>query len=98
MIRILTHLKIPYRVLGCRERCTGDPARRLGEEGLWRELAEDNQRRFTAHKVKTILTHCPHCFHAFANEYATVGPMPRILHHSQWLRDWLADGSLQVRG
>lgn len=97
MVRILNHLQVSYRVLGCRERCTGDPARRIGEEGLWRELAEENRRAFTDHKVKTILTHCPHCFHAFANEYRSIGPMPPVVHHSQWLRDKLADGSLQIR-
>ncbi|HEY7426352.1 MAG TPA: heterodisulfide reductase-related iron-sulfur binding cluster [Gemmataceae bacterium] len=96
MIKILTHLQISYRVLGCAERCTGDPARRLGEEGLWKELARHNQQSFAAHRVRTILTHCPHCFHAFQNEYPAVGPMPRVLHHSQWLREKLADGALQV--
>lgn len=97
MIKILNHLKISYRVLGCSERCTGDPARRLGEEGLWKELAQYNQQCFTAHRVQTILTHCPHCFHAFRNEYPAVGPMPRVLHHSQWLSERLADGTLRVR-
>jgi Fe-S oxidoreductase len=97
MVKILTHLRISYRVLGCAERCTGDPARRLGEEGLWKELAQDNQQTFAAHHVQTILTQCPHCFHAFKNEYPVVGPMPRVLHHSQWLRERLADGTLQVR-
>jgi Fe-S oxidoreductase len=97
MIKILTHLRISYRVLGCAEQCTGDPARRLGEEGLWKELAQHNQQSFAAHRVQTILTHCPHCFHAFQNEYPALGPMPRILHHSRWLREKLADGSLPVR-
>jgi Fe-S oxidoreductase len=97
MVKILTHLRIPYRVLGCRERCTGDPARRLGEEGLWRELAEENQRTLAAHRVQTILTQCPHCFHAFGSEYPAVGPTPRVMHHSQWLRERIADGTLKVR-
>src|SRR6185503_15346405 len=65
MIRILSHLKISYRVLGCGERCTGDPARRLGEEGLWHELAQTNQRNFAGHNMKTVLTQCPHCFNTF---------------------------------
>jgi Fe-S oxidoreductase/nitrate reductase gamma subunit len=97
MIKILNHLKIAYRVLGCAERCTGDPARRLGEEALWKELAQHNQQSFAAHRVQTILTHCPHCFHAFRNEYPVNGPMPRVLHHSQWLREKLADDTLRVR-
>lgn len=97
MIRILNHLKVSYRVLGCSERCTGDPARRLGEEGLWKELAQANQAKLAAHRVQTVLTHCPHCLHAFKNEYQTIGPMPRVLHHSQWLRERIAEGTLKVR-
>lgn len=97
MVRILNHARISFRVLGCAERCTGDPARRLGEEGLWRELADENRRTFGRHGVQTILTHCPHCFHALGNEYAALGPMPRVLHHTQWLREKLADGTLKVR-
>lgn len=95
MVKILDHLKVSYRVLGCRERCTGDPARRLGEEGLWSELAEENRRTFAEFRVQTILTHCPHCLHSFRNEYLT--PMPRVVHHSQWLRERIAEGSLKIR-
>jgi Fe-S oxidoreductase len=97
MIRILNHLKVSYRVLGCSERCSGDPARRLGEEGLWRELAQVNQRQFAKHRVQTVLTHCPHCLHAFKNEYPAIGPVPRVLHHTQWLRERMADGTLKLR-
>jgi Fe-S oxidoreductase len=97
VVKILEHLKVPYRVLGCRERCTGDPARRLGEEGLWQELAGANLRTLAGHRVQTILTHCPHCLHAFRNEYPALGPAPRVVHHSQWLRERLADGTLKVR-
>lgn len=96
MIRILKHLNVNFRVLGCRERCTGDPARRLGEESLWQELAETNQRTIAGHSVKTILTHCPHCFSSFRNEYTDIGPMPTVIHHSQWLRDRIEDGSLTL--
>jgi Fe-S oxidoreductase len=97
LIQILTRLRINFRVLGCAERCTGDPARRLGEEGLWQELAQVNQQTLKSHQVQTILTHCPHCYHAFANEYPAVGPMPRVIHHSQWLQEKLADGTLAVQ-
>jgi len=97
MIRILNHLKVNYRVLGCRERCSGDPARRLGEEELWRELKEANQTTFASHRVETVVTHCPHCFNAFQNEYTGTDSMPEVVHHSQWLRDRLGDGALQLR-
>ena len=97
MIRILNQLNVKYRVLGCRERCTGDPVRRLGEETLWQELAAMNLETIAGHRVKTILTHCPHCFNPFRNEYPSLGPMPHVVHHSQWLRDKLNDGTLHVR-
>jgi Fe-S oxidoreductase len=96
MIKILKQLNLSYRVLGTRERCTGDPARRLGEEGLWKELAEENLSTLNAHRVKTILTHCPHCFNAFKNEYPSLGPTPQVMHHSQWLRARLEDGTLKI--
>jgi len=95
MIQILNLLKTNYKVLGCNERCTGDPARRLGEEGLWENLSSHNQKSFSKHKVKTILTTCPHCFHSFKNEYAN--PMPRVVHHSQWLKEQMELGTLQVK-
>jgi len=97
VVTILNHLKINYRVLGCGERCTGDPARRLGEEELWGELARTNQKQFAAHRVKTVLTQCPHCLNSFRNEYPTVGATPRVVHHSQWLQERMADGSLKLR-
>ncbi len=97
VVTVLEHLKIRYRTLGCGERCTGDAARRVGEEGLWRELARRNLGEFAAHGVKLILTQCPHCYNAFKNEYPTVGPTPRVIHHSEWLRDRLQDGSLRLQ-
>ncbi|MSU69342.1 MAG: 4Fe-4S dicluster domain-containing protein [Opitutaceae bacterium] len=97
VVAVLDHLKINYRVLGCQERCTGDPARRAGEEELWRELTLKNQASFASYRVQTILTQCPHCFNAFKNEYPTVGPTPRVLHHSQWLREKMADGALRLK-
>src|SRR5206468_10425096 len=88
---------LEYRVLGSRERCTGDPARQLGEEQLWRELAQTNQTRFVEHRLKTVLTQCPHCFNAFQNEYPAIGPMPQVKHHSQWLREKMNEGKLKLR-
>lgn len=97
MVRLLKEAGVIYRVLGCGERCTGDPARRMGEEELWKELAEHNQRQFAAHRVNQVLTHCAHCYNTFRNEYADVGPMPEVVHHTQWIRDALEAGKLTVR-
>lgn len=93
VVKILNHLKISYRVLGNCERCTGDPARRIGEEELWRQLAGHNRATFSKHKVKTILTQCPHCVNSFRNEYPP--PMPRVVHHAQWLEEQIVAGKLQ---
>jgi Fe-S oxidoreductase len=103
MIKILNHLRIGYRVLGERERCSGDPARRLGEEGLFQELARHNLEQFERHRVKRILTHCPHCFNTFRNEYPHLradgdGAAPaayEVVHHTQFLAELIGQGRLR---
>ncbi len=96
MVKILKHLGVNFRVLGCRERCTGDPARRLGEEGLFREQAERNRETLQSHGVKKILTHCPHCFNTFRNEYPQLGNAAwTVQHHSEFLAGAVSQGRLQ---
>jgi Fe-S oxidoreductase len=100
MIKILKSLGVNYRVLGGRERCTGDPARRLGEEALFREQAAYNLGAFHEHRVKKILTHCPHCWNTFRNEYPALdgdasGPAWTVQHHSEFLAEMIAAGRLQ---
>lgn len=94
MIKILNYLKVPYKTLGCKEKCTGDPFRRMGEEGLWKELSDANTKLIKAHKVNTILTHCPHCFNSFKNEYDFGETPPRVIHHSEWLEEQISSGTL----
>jgi len=94
MIAILERLGIEYRILGCRERCTGDPARRAGEEGLFQQCARENIATLAGHSVKTVLTHCPHCFNSMKNEYPQLGATFAIEHHSQFLARMLAEGRL----
>ncbi|MFN0055990.1 MAG: (Fe-S)-binding protein [Planctomycetales bacterium] len=99
MIKVLNHLQVNFRVLGCRERCTGDPARRLGEEGLFRDQAEQNLATFARHGVRKILTHCPHCWNTFRNEYpdvANASERPRwtVQHHTEFLAEQMAQGKL----
>ncbi|MGQ0635093.1 MAG: (Fe-S)-binding protein [Planctomycetaceae bacterium] len=104
MIKILNHAKIPYRVLGNRERCTGDPARRLGEEGLFQELATCNLQQFKRHGVRRIVTHCPHCFNTIRNEYPALRsasnggdePFPEVVHHTQFLAELVGQGRLRL--
>jgi Fe-S oxidoreductase len=96
MIRILNHLGESYRVLGKGEACTGDPARRMGEEGLFRELARRNIARLERHAVRKVLTHCPHCFNAFRNEYPELGANLKAEHHSQYLARVVREGRLAL--
>jgi Fe-S oxidoreductase/nitrate reductase gamma subunit len=94
MIAILEQLGIQYRILGCRERCTGDPARRAGEEGLFQQCARENVATLAGHSVKTVLTHCPHCFNTLKNEYPVFGASFTVEHHSQFLARMIAEGRL----
>ena len=96
MIRILNRLGVRYHVLGPRECCTGDPARRMGEEGLFREAARTNIDRFRRHAVKRVLTHCPHCFNTFLNEYPELGASFEVEHHSEFLARMIRDGKLSL--
>ena len=96
MVRILNHLGIKYRVLGKRECCTGDPARRMGEEGMFQELAGANIERLKTHGVRKVLTHCPHCYNTFRNEYSELGATFEVEHHSQFLARMIEEGRLKI--
>lgn len=97
MIKILNHLGLSYRVLGKRERCNGDPVRRMGEEGLFAEQAMANIELFKRHGVTRILTHCPHCFNTFKNEYPELREFDlEVVHHSQFLSRMIAQNKLAV--
>jgi len=96
MVKILNHININYRVLGKRECCTGDPARRMGEEGLFQQQAKTTIERLAANGVKRILTHCPHCFNSFKNEYPALGAMFEVEHHSQFLARMIDEGRLSL--
>jgi Fe-S oxidoreductase len=99
MIKILNHLGLAYHVLGKRERCTGDPVRRMGEEGLFQELADGNVRQLNEHGVLHVLTHCPHCFNTFLNEYPQLHDITfEVEHHSQFLERMITEGKLEVTG
>ncbi|MEE9292433.1 MAG: (Fe-S)-binding protein [Acidobacteriota bacterium] len=96
MIRILNHLGIRYHILGRRERCTGDPARRMGEEGLFLEQARGTINLLSRHRVVRVLTHCPHCFNTFANEYPALGARLEVEHHSRFLARMIREGRLRL--
>ncbi|TBH21900.1 (Fe-S)-binding protein [Thermus thermamylovorans] len=96
MVEILNASGVDWAVLGRRERCTGDAARRAGNEYLFFQLAAENVETLNGVAPKTILTTCPHCFHTLANEYRDFGGAYRVVHHSQFIAELLRSGKLRV--
>jgi Fe-S oxidoreductase len=103
MVRILEHAKVNYAVLGKDERCTGDPARRAGNEYLYYQLATENvetlnavliEENLDSAKRKLVLTTCPHCFNALANDYPQLGGNYEVVHHTQLIERLTAEGRL----
>ncbi|TAL12021.1 MAG: (Fe-S)-binding protein [Chloroflexota bacterium] len=87
-----------FAVLGQEESCTGDPARRMGNDYVYQMLASANVDTLNRYRMgeKTIVTACPHCFNSIGNEYGQLGGNFRVIHHSAFLRELLADGRLRV--
>lgn len=94
--RLLTHMGISYAVLGTEETCSGDPARRAGNEMLFQMQALTNISTFEAYDVKKIITICPHCFNVFKNDYPDLGGNYQVIHHTQFLRDCMNQGLLKI--
>lgn len=97
VLRILTAAGVRFAVLGGEERCVGDPARRLGEEGRFQELALHNLGLLQRHGVTKVVTHCPHCFSTLTREYAQLGGRVDAVHHSVFIRELLDQGRLALR-
>ncbi|HEX3726231.1 MAG TPA: (Fe-S)-binding protein, partial [Pirellulales bacterium] len=85
LAKLLAKAQVKFAVLGREEKCTGDPARRIGNEFLFETLARENIGTLERHGVKTIVTSCPHCFNTLANEYPQFGGRYEVFHHSQYL-------------
>jgi len=93
--KILTHLNISYAVLGKEESCTGDPARRAGNEMLYQMQALQNIEIFRMYGIRKILTICPHCYNIFRNEYPDLGGQYEVIHYVQFLDAQINDGKLK---
>ncbi|MEX2546872.1 MAG: (Fe-S)-binding protein, partial [Chloroflexota bacterium] len=87
---------VKYAVLGQEESCTGDPARRMGNEYVFQMLASGNVDTLNRYKPKTIITACPHCFNTIGNEYGQLGGTYNVVHHSQYLSKLIGEGRLRV--
>jgi Fe-S oxidoreductase len=95
-IRILEHVGTSYAVLGPEESCTGDPARRAGDEMTFQMQALTNIEVLNGYEIKKIVTACPHCFNTLKNEYPALGGNYEVIHHSVFLDQLIESGKLKV--
>lgn len=97
-VRILEHIGIKYSVLGTEESCTGDPAKRAGNEFLFQMQALRNIETLNGYKIKKIVTACPHCFNTLKNEYPDLGGHFEVIHYSTFLQQLINEGKVKLRG
>jgi Fe-S oxidoreductase len=93
-VQLLDHAGVDFAVLGKRECCTGDSARRAGNEVLYRQLADENVSTLNQVKPKLIVASCPHCMNAIGNEYAQIGGDYKVVHHTEYLESLVTAGKL----
>jgi len=96
--KILTKAKVDFAVLGTEESCTGDPAKRAGNEFVFQMQAVTNIEVLNAYEVKKIVTTCPHCFNTLKNEYPELGGNYEVMHHTQFLKTLLDEGRISIEG
>ncbi len=94
---ILTKTGIQFAILGKEEACTGDPARRAGNEFLFQMMAYNNIQVLNNYGVKTIVTACPHCFNTFKNEYPQLGGTYEVIHHATYLQQLIDGGRIKMK-
>ena len=95
-VKILHNAGVDFAVLGAEESCSGDPAKRAGNEFLFQMQAMTNIEVMNAYEVKKIVTTCPHCFNTLKNEYPELGGKYEVIHHTQLLSDLLDDGRMTI--
>src|SRR6202011_4636096 len=96
LVKILQAAKVDFAILGTEEKCTGDPARRIGNEYLFQERAKENVEVLKKHNVRRIIASCPHCFNTFANEYGDFGGDYEVQHHTQVIDKLLKSGRITL--
>ncbi len=97
-VKILNKINIKFAVLGTEEGCTGDPARRTGNEFLFQMQAMSNIQVLDGYGVKKIVTACPHCFNTLKNEYPALGGNYEVIHHSEYLQQLINTGKVKMEG
>jgi Fe-S oxidoreductase/nitrate reductase gamma subunit len=96
VLSLLNRSGIRFALLGTKESCCGDPARRIGEEGLFQKICRENIALFHGHRVRKIITQCPHCYNILKNEYPLMGGNYEVYHHSQLFSHLVAAKKLDV--
>jgi Fe-S oxidoreductase len=96
LAKVLNAAGVNYAILGKKETCNGDSARRMGNEYLFQMLAEQNIETFREYNVKKVFTQCPHCFNVLKNEYPQLGGNYEVLHHTQLIETLLKDKRIQL--
>lgn len=96
-VKILEHCGVSYAVLGTEEGCTGDPARRAGNEFLFQMLAANNIAVLNGYGIRNIVTTCPHCFNTLKNEYPELGGNYEVMHHTQFIQQLIDKGQLKMK-
>ena len=97
-VKILNMVDVDFAVLGSEETCTGDPARRGGNEFLFQMQAVANIQVMNGYNIKKIVTACPHCFNTIKNEYPALGGNYEVIHHSTYLQDLINEGKVTLKG
>ena len=96
IVRILHNAGIKFAVLGTEESCTGDPAKRAGNEFLFQMQAINNINILNGYNVKKIVTGCPHCFNTIKNEYPSLGGTYEVMHHTSFINDLIKSGRIKI--
>lgn len=96
-VKILHAVNIKFAVLGTEEMCTGDPARRAGNEFLFQMQAMNNIQVLNGYGIKKVVTACPHCFNTIKNEYPELGGTYEVVHHSTFLQNLISEGKIKLK-
>ena len=96
-VTILNKLEISFAILGKEEMCTGDPARRAGNEFMFQMMAYQNIQILNNYNIKKIVTACPHCFNTIKNEYPALGGTYEVIHHTSFLQQLIDEGKIKMK-
>tara|TARA_B100001769_G_C22089576_1_gene587581 strand:- start:724 stop:1503 length:780 start_codon:yes stop_codon:yes gene_type:complete len=97
-VKILNNANVSYAVLGNEESCSGDPAKRSGNEFIYQMQAISNIELLNSYNVKKIVTTCPHCFNTLKNEYPSLGGSYEVMHHSEFINTLLRENRIKISG